>query len=90
VLEFLNRVLGVTPTKPGFAAVTVAPHRCGLSRAAGTVQTPRGPIHVAWTAASGPELAIEIEAPAGVEVQVVGPGGGRHGFAGGRWKGVLS
>ena len=71
-LEFLQRVLGVVPTAPGFARVTVAPHRCGLTRAAGSVCTPHGPIHVAWQLA-GTAFELKIRAPAGLDVTVIAP-----------------
>lgn len=72
-LEFLNRILGVTPTAPGFARVTVAPHRCGLTHAAGSVCTPHGPIEVSWRVADG-GFALVVNAPAGLDVTVVVPG----------------
>ena len=39
-------VLGVRPTKPGFAEYEVKPQLGGLTFVEGTVPTPRGPIHV--------------------------------------------
>jgi hypothetical protein len=83
-LEFLTRVLGVTPRKPGFAAVDIAPHRCGLTQARGRVCTPRGHVSVAWRA-DGSRFAIEIEAPAATPVFLRLPGGARHEFTGGKF-----
>ena len=71
-LEFLSRVLGVTPTAPGFTRVTIAPHRCGLNHAAGSVCTPHGPIEVSWRVADG-GFALVINAPAGIVVTVIAP-----------------
>src|SRR5438477_500887 len=39
-LEFLTRILGVTPRTPGFAEIDIAPQRCGIEHAHGTVCTP--------------------------------------------------
>ena len=69
-LEFMQRLLGVTPTAPGFTRVTVAPHRCGLKHAAGSVCTPRGPIEVAWRVTTD-GFALNINAPVGVDVTVI-------------------
>ena len=85
VIEFLTGVLGVTPTEPGFGRVTVAPHRCGLDHAAGSVCTPRGPIDVAWRAAGG-RFTLKITAPEGMPVDVVAPGGAKRSFPGGRFE----
>ena len=83
-LEFMTRVLGVTPTAPGFAAIEVGPHCCGLAHASGSVCTPRGPVNVAWRVERG-EFALEIEAPAATPVTVRLPGGERREFGGGKF-----
>lgn len=83
-LEFLTRVLGVTPKVPGFAAIEVAPHRCGLSHASGKVCTPRGPISVAWQQ-EGTRFTLEINAPSDTPVDVVFPDGTKRSFGGGKW-----
>ena len=84
-IEFLTGILGVVPTEPGFARVSVAPHRCGLDHAAGRVCTPHGPIEVAWRAGGG-RFVLTIHAPAGMPVDVTAPGGARRSFAGGRFE----
>jgi hypothetical protein len=71
-LEFLQRILGVTPTAPGFARVTIQPHLCGLSHAAGSVCTPHGPIEVAWQIHAG-QFTLKINAPAGLDLTVIAP-----------------
>ena len=83
-LEFLTRVLGVTPLRPGFAAIDIAPHRCGLTQASGKVCTPRGPVAVAWRVAHR-KFALEIEAPAATPVRVRLPGGAVQEFGGGKF-----
>jgi hypothetical protein len=83
-LEFLTRVLGVTPREPGFAAIDVVPRRCGLGEAHGTVCTPRGPVRVAWRVEGG-RFRLEGEAPAATPVRVRLPGGEWQEFVGGRF-----
>jgi hypothetical protein len=43
-----NEVLGITPSSPGFATFTAAPHPAGLASAQGSIPTPRGNISFAW------------------------------------------
>jgi hypothetical protein len=81
-VEFLTRVLGVQPRSPGFATITIAPHRCGLQHARGTVCTPRGPLKVDWRVAHG-YFTLDVAAPAATPVHVRLPNGQRHEFAGG-------
>ncbi|WP_415910973.1 alpha-L-rhamnosidase C-terminal domain-containing protein [Oleiharenicola sp. Vm1] len=83
-LEFLERVLGVTPRAPGFAEIAVQPHRCGLQHARGRVCTPRGPVTVAWRV-EGTRFHLEIDSPAATPVQVTLPDGSRAQGAGGKF-----
>ena len=83
-LEFLTRVLGVTPRTPGFATIDIAPQRCGLTQARGTVCTPRGNVAVAWRVADG-RFVLEVEAPVATPVHVRLPNGQRHEYAGGKF-----
>ena len=83
-LEFLTRVLGVTPRAPGFAEIAIAPQLVGLAWAEGTVCTPRGPVTVAWRVAGG-RFAIEIIAPEGTPVWLRLPSGGTREFFGGKY-----
>lgn len=82
-IEFATRILGVTPSKPGYAVIDVQPNRCGLSHAAGSVCTPKGPVHVAWRIADG-KFTLELDSPAGTPVNVVLPDGSHHAWQGGR------
>lgn len=85
-LEFLTRVLGVTPREPGFASIEVVPQLCGLSHARGRVCTPRGPIEVAWRRDGG-GFELDVAAPAGTPVRVTLPNGERREFSDGRFFG---
>jgi hypothetical protein len=68
---FLNRIiLGVYSTAPGSRAFEISPRLYDLDWAQGSIVTPHGPLDVSWQRA-GNSLSIEIDAPAGVEVEVV-------------------
>ena len=83
VLEFQQRILGVTPAEPGFARINLAPNRCGLAHAKGSVCTPRGLIEVAWRVEGG-KFTLEANVPANTPVQVHLPDGSAREFGGGR------
>ncbi len=83
-LEFMTRILGITPRAPGFAEIAIAPHRCGLTRASGAVCTPRGKVAVAWRVEGG-KFNLEVEAPKSTPVRVRLPNGEQHEFSGGKW-----
>ena len=62
-----HSVLGVQPTSPGFATFTVTPHPGGVRSASGDVPTPKGAIHVAWTANDAGEVtSLRVTAPGGL------------------------
>ena len=46
VFHLYATLLGVRPTAPGMATVTITPQLGGLARADGTLQTPHGPLRV--------------------------------------------
>jgi hypothetical protein len=81
VLEFQQRILGVTPEEPGFARVRVQPNRCGLTRAEGSVCTPHGLIRVAWHIAGG-KFHLALNLPADLPTTVVAPDGRTREFTG--------
>jgi hypothetical protein len=83
-LEFLTRVLGVLPRTPGFATITIAPHRCGLKHARGAICTPRGRVEVDWRVAHG-YFTLDVTAPEATPVHVRLPNGQRHEFSGGKF-----
>jgi len=82
VLEFQQRILGVTPAAPGFARITIRPHLCGLARARGSVCTPHGLVEVAWRHEKG-RFQLEATLPAGIPADILLPDGSRHASPGG-------
>jgi hypothetical protein len=88
-IEFMTRVLGVTPRAPGFAVIDIAPHRCGLAHARGQVCTPRGLVVVAWRT-ENKKFALEIAAPAATPVHVRLPNGDRREFGGGKFSAEIA
>ena len=88
-LEFMERILGVTPRRPGFAEIAIAPNLCGLDHASGKVCTPRGPVSVAWSRPPG-KFAIKIEAPAGTPVHLRLPNGASRTFNDGSFTEVIA
>lgn len=85
VLEFQQRILGVTPAEPGFARIDVRPNRCGLDHATGSVCTPRGMVHIAWSVERR-RFVLTGSAPSGTPVVVQLPDGTRREFAGGAFE----
>lgn len=85
VLEFQQRILGVTATEPGFARIRVAPNRCGLAHARGSVCTPHGLIEVAWREAGG-KFHLSLNVPAGIEAAIVAPNGATRTAGAGRFE----
>ena len=84
VLEFQQRLLGVSATEPGFAKIQIAPHRCGLTHAAGSVCTPRGMIEVSWRS-DGAKFHLTASVPNGTTTTVIAPGGATRSFGGGQF-----
>ena len=88
-------LLGVTPTEPGpdgEVRVLVAPPGAGLGRAAGSVPTAAGRVHVAWRR-SGSGVILELSVPANASALVHLPasdpaGVGEGGRLAGRAPGV--
>ncbi|GAB5561428.1 MAG: hypothetical protein SynsKO_30750 [Synoicihabitans sp.] len=90
VLEFLQRMVGVKATRPGFSAVRIQPIPGRRQRASGRVCTPRGFIDVAWEK-QGDEWAMRVDAPAETQIEIILPDGTTHRSMGGHWqRGQLS
>lgn len=60
--ELPASVLGVRPGAPGYKTILVDPHPGVLEYAKGTVQTPRGALHVRWDQRTSP-MVLHVEAP---------------------------
>ena len=61
-----RHVLGVTPTAPGFARVSVRPRLGDLTRVCGTVPTPHGPIRVTAERTKAGRIETRVDLPDGV------------------------
>jgi hypothetical protein len=85
VLEFQQRILGVTPAAPGFARLRVQPNRCGLTHAKGSICTPHGLVRVAWHIADR-QFHLALTLPADLPVTVVAPNGETREFTGRRFQ----
>ena len=72
LVQMSARVLGVTPTAPGFKTLAIRPSLCDLTRAKGTVPTPHGDVAVAW-ALGDDKLTLDVTVPAGTEADVTVP-----------------
>jgi hypothetical protein len=85
VLEFQQRILGVTAVEPGFARLAIAPHRCGLTHAQGSVCTPHGLVAVAWRVTDN-EFHLTVTLPADLPTTVLAPNGATREFTGRRFE----
>ena len=87
LVQLSARVLGVTPTAPGFKTLAIRPTICDLAWAKGSVPTPHGDVAVAWKW-NDDKLALDVTLPDGTEADVVLPGktehvkAGQHSFSG--------
>ena len=61
-------ILGVRPTAPGFAAVSLSPKMGTLTHAQGEVVTPKGMIRVAWERAADGGCNLRYSLPQGMEI----------------------
>src|SRR5262249_16926463 len=59
-----NDLLGATPTSPGFATWTIAPHPGTVTWARGQLPTPHGPLAVSWQQRNR-SLTLTVTAPPG-------------------------
>jgi hypothetical protein len=63
-------VLGVTPTRDGFATIRFSPALGDLDWAEGTLPSPRGPIHVSLRRRPNALPLAELTLPTGIEIQI--------------------
>jgi hypothetical protein len=72
LVQMSSRLLGVTPSAPGFKSIAIRPELCDLKWAKGIVPTPRGDVSVSW-ALSGNKLQLDVTTPSGAEADVTLP-----------------
>lgn len=72
LVQMSARVLGVTPTSPGFKTIAIRPELCDLEWAKGSVPTPHGDVVVAWTL-GGDKLQLDVTIPDSAEADVTLP-----------------
>ncbi len=89
ILEFQQRILGVTPVKPGYEAIEITPNICGLTHASGSVCTPRGLIEVSWKIEEG-KFALQTKVPTGIQTTINAPDGQVHTNTGGEFSETFS
>jgi alpha-L-rhamnosidase len=70
-------VLGARPLSAGWRQVRVRPSPGALTRAAGTVPTPRGPIQIEWTRDAAFRLALTVPGGVSAQVELPAPAGSR-------------
>ncbi len=81
LVQLSARVLGVTPTAPGFKMLAIRPTVCDLAWAKGSVPTPHGDVAVSWKW-NDDELALDVTIPGGTEADVILPAKTEHVKAG--------
>jgi hypothetical protein len=67
--QLSRRLLGVSPAKPGFAAIDVAPNLAGLDHAEGVVPTCAGDVSVRLERA-GDGFVAQVEGPVGATISL--------------------
>jgi hypothetical protein len=68
--DFLTRVLGIRPGKPGFEEILIRPQTAGHRFARGSMPTPAGIISVDWTKHENGLVTLSAQTPQGVPVTV--------------------
>ncbi len=63
-----EHVLGIRPTAPGCAAVSITPHLGTLTFAEGVLPTVHGPVRVRHVRRASGDVTSEVQAPAAVQV----------------------
>ncbi|HWY31739.1 MAG TPA: alpha-L-rhamnosidase C-terminal domain-containing protein, partial [Candidatus Acidoferrum sp.] len=74
LVQMSARILGVTPTSPGFKTIAINPELCDLKWAKGRVPTPHGNVDVSWVL-SGNQFTLDVTVPRGTEADVTVPVG---------------
>ena len=77
LVQMSARVLGVTPTSPGFKTMAIRPTVCDLTWAKGVVPTPHGDVTVSWTWADD-VVQLDVVIPEGASAEVILPDETKH------------
>ena len=72
LVQMSARVLGVTPSVPGFKTVSIRPELCDLQWAKGKVPTPQGDVAVSWILGVN-KLELDVIVPNGTAGDVTLP-----------------
>jgi len=70
LVDFVETLLGVRSSAPGFATLEIVIPRTSLASAKGTVPTQRGKVGVSWQHADGGRLEVSLELPVNVAARV--------------------
>lgn len=84
-----RRLMGIEPTKPGFARVRIAPQTCRLGYAYIKQPTPRGIITVEIKPDGASKKRFIVEIPPNMTADIVLPDGDTKTVGSGRWDYVL-
>ena len=68
--ELPSVTLGVRPAEPGYRKIRICPVPGYMTRASGTVRTPKGDVTVSWRMDNG-RMQLQYELPEGLEAEVV-------------------
>lgn len=76
--QMSSRILGITPSAPGFRTLSIRPHLCDLAWAKGKVPTPHGDVTVNWRR-ERERLSLDVSIPPGTRAEVAIPIGASNG-----------
>ncbi len=77
-------VLGAQPIAAGWRRARIRPNPGALTRAAGTVPTPRGPVQIAWNRGTAFRLTLTVPSGVSAQVELPSPAGSRGVYRGGK------
>ena len=72
LVQMSSRILGVTPSAPGFKTISIRPELSDLQWANGKVPTPHGDVEVSWSLGGG-QLRLDVTLPKGTMGDVTLP-----------------
>ena len=72
LVQMAARILGVSPSAPGFQTIAIRPELCDLKWAKGVVPTPLGDVAVSWTLGEN-KFILDLTVPVGATADVTLP-----------------